>query len=383
MDSVYISYASIETFLIILGLILITRIKTAGGYEAKQIRYLIGSYLFSLAADILCVLIQSGILKVSGLLGVTLKGFSLSALMVTCYFYFDYIIHRLRFAPLISTKKIFFITSVPVIFGIILNITTPFTGWIFQVDANHHYINGPFYFIPMVITYGYLLAITILSVLKIWKTPLDPQRREYILYIVYMIPAALSGSFFSHMPTILPLLYMCMFCVILYAFLTTQDSLIFTDPLTGLYNIKSLEVFLKKHSNFVTKESPLTIFMIDVDRFKFINDTYGHTTGDAALKVVAEALRRTTAQYRAFAARYGGDEFCLILFAKDVDTETVTKSIQYNLELTENEMVPDRTYKLSLSIGFFVCNDSNLRHGLNMADKALYRNKKAQKNIIF
>ena len=73
--------------------------------------------------------------------------------------------------------------------------------------------------------------------------------------------------------------------------------------------------------------------MIDVDKFKTINDTYGYIEGDFALKVVAESLKKTAAQYGAFAARYGGDEFCIILPESGAEPEEIIKNYKKVVKL--------------------------------------------------
>lgn len=72
--------------------------------------------------------------------------------------------------------------------------------------------------------------------------------------------------------------------------------------------------------------------MIDVDRFKNINDKYGHVEGDLALKIVANALKITSEQLGGFIARYGGDEFCYILSGRDIVPDLVKSCIRKNLE---------------------------------------------------
>ncbi|WP_445151976.1 diguanylate cyclase domain-containing protein [Baekduia sp. Peel2402] len=85
------------------------------------------------------------------------------------------------------------------------------------------------------------------------------------------------------------------------------------DPLTGCLNHGAMrERLAEEIARARRQQTPLAVTILDLDDFKRVNDTYGHPTGDALLRHVAEALR---AEYRSFdqVARYGGDEFVVIL----------------------------------------------------------------------
>jgi diguanylate cyclase (GGDEF)-like protein len=80
-----------------------------------------------------------------------------------------------------------------------------------------------------------------------------------------------------------------------------------TDPLTDLWNRQALTLWSEEN-----RQQPCTVLMIDIDRFKTINDLHGHLLGDAALQMVANALRAAL-RPQDFLARYGGDEFLVCL----------------------------------------------------------------------
>ncbi len=89
------------------------------------------------------------------------------------------------------------------------------------------------------------------------------------------------------------------------------------DPLTGAYNRRALDERLASEFAFADRhQSTLGVFMIDVDFFKKVNDTYGHAAGDAVLRTVSH---RVMAAIRTedFFARFGGEEFCLLVRGSD------------------------------------------------------------------
>lgn len=86
------------------------------------------------------------------------------------------------------------------------------------------------------------------------------------------------------------------------------------DPLTGLANRKAFDEYITRSIELHSLlGQPASLMMIDVDNFKSINDTYGHTAGDTALRQIANVLSKTFLRRVDFVCRYGGDEFAVIL----------------------------------------------------------------------
>ena len=95
---------------------------------------------------------------------------------------------------------------------------------------------------------------------------------------------------------------------------TTLQELSLIDPLTGIRNRKFfIERYAEEWRRAVRGRYPLALVMIDIDHFKAINDRYGHLSGDACIKAVAETLQGALKRPGDQVARYGGEEFCLIL----------------------------------------------------------------------
>lgn len=106
------------------------------------------------------------------------------------------------------------------------------------------------------------------------------------------------------------------------------------DQLTGLYNRHFLsEMAPKKIGESRRHKIPLSLIVIDVDKFKPINDTYGHSTGDEVLKELGKLLKASCRQ-EDFAARFGGEEFVLLLSHCDLDN-AVKKAERMRIEISE------------------------------------------------
>ena len=153
------------------------------------------------------------------------------------------------------------------------------------------------------------------------------------------------------------------------------------DPLTGLVTRSHMVQFVQ---SLIAAEIPFTFGMIDLDNFKYINDSYGHSVGDEMLTAVAEALQAFLEGY-GVAGRFGGDEF---LFVNLRDLEYNEKK-DFCRELFGSFKVLRRTYKVSVyelfmtgTVGMATYpNDSrNYSELFAMIDKTLYRGKSKGRN---
>lgn len=157
-----------------------------------------------------------------------------------------------------------------------------------------------------------------------------------------------------------------------------------TDPLTGLYNRRHFEDTIEREFLRASRyNNHLSFAIIDVDFFKKVNDTYGHSTGDYVLKEVAylilQNLRKTDMVFR-----YGGEEFTVII------TETPKEKAIIPLERLRKavEDYPfsynSQNINVTISIGISeVCKNITTVHQLfDDADKALYKAKENGRNQI-
>jgi len=154
------------------------------------------------------------------------------------------------------------------------------------------------------------------------------------------------------------------------------------DSLTQLPNRKfALEFLTYRLANLKRTKSKGAVLFIDLDRFKFINDSYGHKAGDRVLKEVALRLKKVLREDDLL-ARLGGDEFVLIVndFRKIVNLDALCKKIIENIsQPIEDEQ---RNYKVNLSIGIAIFpNDSdNPSELLQFADTAMFKTKEHGRN---
>jgi diguanylate cyclase (GGDEF)-like protein len=154
-----------------------------------------------------------------------------------------------------------------------------------------------------------------------------------------------------------------------------------TDSLTGCYNRRSFELQLERDLHLATRmRQPLSLIMLDLDNFKHINDQAGHDAGDAALCMLADNLR---AELRAVdtAARFGGDEFVIILpQANPEGAMLVAERLRKRISQME---VPDfGQVTASFGVATFPTHASSRDTLLVAADRALYNSKDAGRNRV-
>lgn len=154
-----------------------------------------------------------------------------------------------------------------------------------------------------------------------------------------------------------------------------------TDELTGLRNRRYLMTRLSEEFERSLRDGGLLGFlMLDLDRFKQINDTHGHQAGDLVLRKVAGALTETLREYD-IAGRYGGEEFAVIAVGREISdllilAERIRKTVEL-LDIWQGTV----SITVTVSIGLAVCGaEDSLESLLKRADEALYQAKNEGRN---
>lgn len=161
------------------------------------------------------------------------------------------------------------------------------------------------------------------------------------------------------------------------------------DALTGLNNRRQFEVRLNQETaNSKRNNIPLCAMMLDVDYFKKVNDTYGHSAGDCVLKQVSDIIKKEIREYD-IACRYGGEEFFVILPQTGIKeaslvAQRLRKSIETSKIDVEEAGVDGVSYiKITVSIGICKYDSSMTSYEfIQKADKALYEAKTTGRNRV-
>ena len=163
------------------------------------------------------------------------------------------------------------------------------------------------------------------------------------------------------------------------------ETLSITDSLTGLYNRNKLNLIINDQlARYSRNKRPFAVLMIDVDYFKTLNDSLGHIAGDEILVAVAKKISHCIRSVD-FAARYGGDEFIIILTETTIDEamKTAERIRSHVIKIHCNTI--NEAVKVTLSIGIIQSEpeDTSLTILLSRVDSALYEAKRAGRNQAY
>ena len=160
-----------------------------------------------------------------------------------------------------------------------------------------------------------------------------------------------------------------------------------TDFLTGLFNRRYFfEIAQKEFAKALRYKRPLSIIIFDLDRFKNINDTYGHGVGDQALVHIGDLLRKTIRDVD-ISARYGGEEFIILLPEMNCkNTEAAAERLRKKIQNTPVN-VEGNLVSMTISAGVASIDEpmsmKSVAQLISRADQALYKAKRAGRNQVY
>jgi len=159
------------------------------------------------------------------------------------------------------------------------------------------------------------------------------------------------------------------------------ENLAQTDTLTGLFNLRMFnEVWQREHAARGADRGTYALLMIDMDKLKDINDSFGHEGGNSAITLVAQCLQRSI-RGTDVAARFGGDEFTVLLpGASPEAAEAVVKRVRHNVYKTTLDL-RSRMIRVSVSVGVanYPADGRDMRELLSVADRNMYRDKELRR----
>jgi len=160
------------------------------------------------------------------------------------------------------------------------------------------------------------------------------------------------------------------------------------DQLTQIANRRSLDQqLLSEWGRSMRENIPLSLMMIDVDKFKIYNDTYGHLQGDIVLQMVAKTITDTLHRAGDFAARFGGEEFCVLLPGADIEgAMLVGEQIREAVQSMVIHCEDGTASKVTISVGVHSLVPEEVADTIpdliDKADHALYAAQEAGRNCV-
>lgn len=158
------------------------------------------------------------------------------------------------------------------------------------------------------------------------------------------------------------------------------------DPLTNLYNRRAINEYIEQLEKRTLKQLYiLSAVVLDIDYFKLYNDTYGHTSGDDVLKKVGEVLRQVAKKHKVFIARWGGEEFTVLMNEQsERNVQQICEEIIdeiHSLQLEHRASLVDRVVTVSIGAHTqIVTTPGDILACIEQADAALYSVKENGRN---
>ena len=275
-------------------------------------------------------------------------------------------------------KKNFHIILLPAyIFGIFTFIGIG-KGLVVGIDMeNEDLVKGPFFSAQAIITYGYYTAASFITLLRLLQGKFSKSTKvTKTLFVLLPMTAGIIHMLFPQLVVI----WTGLALLLAMEYIDFQEEKVSHDGLTKLNNRRSFDSFLKQ--SITGQYFSVYLFMIDIDYFKHINDTYGHLEGDNSLIEVSRTLQYLCSEKKAFLARFGGDEFAIILMNASLHEAQDFKNEIYLIFASKDDMRTSdgRSYRIHISAGFARENSANIEEILKNADEALYIEK--EKNHI-
>lgn len=276
-------------------------------------------------------------------------------------------------------KKTMLLFMLPALLFFAFLVTTPLHGLVFKIDAETSaYSRGSFVFTHwLVCVYYVVLGLVVLyKTIRQETSKIRISELKYLLYfpiapiVTLVVQIALSSLTFTQFGITFSVL-------LLYS--SEQRLMVLTDDLTKLNNRRSLEIYIESLFSRISNPINLSVLMIDINRFKEINDTYGHLVGDVVLKDVADSLRTVCEQNekRLFLCRYGGDEFLVV--GKEIEEKTGLIRDAIMASVSKDLTVGEINISVSASVGIAdgLCTDiEDAEHLIRVSDEDMYLEKK-------
>lgn len=271
-------------------------------------------------------------------------------------------------------KKRFIPMILPLLVMLVLLIANIFNGWIFEISEENVYSRNFLFVFDYAVTYSYLLA----GAGILYKNRSSTKRYTYLPVLLFILPVVI-GSLLQFLFYGIATLWLSAAIGLTSLYISLQTENAYLDRLTGVYNRHYFETYvsaLYKAAARDSKKQKIAALMIDIDRFKSINDRYGHVVGDEALIRSARILRASAGK-NALVVRYGGDEFLIILRDKsETEVALLVGEIQKNCAAANR--ISDKDYTLSFSIGYTIADPAvvDSEEFLIRADAAMYAAKR-------
>lgn len=276
------------------------------------------------------------------------------------------------FGRLDRLRRIYPLVSLPAAAVVLLSVANLFTDVFFTVSADNVYSRTGLVYLTYLVTYGYLICGAVL----VFRYRKKVGKYLFMPVVVFLAPVFL-GSLLQMCFYGISLIWVSVAFGLTSLYINLQNELSLVDSLTKLYNRDYLTRYLNYTVQRIPPEQWLAGIMMDINSFKSINDTYGHSEGDAVLREVGRMLLSAVPR-EDLAARYGGDEFIVLSSVRgEKDLHTLMDAIHRRAD--QINAAGRHPYPISLSMGatLYLPGEDTMDSFLRRMDQRMYEAKRA------
>ncbi len=270
-------------------------------------------------------------------------------------------------------SKVHIIYAIPLFVLATLLILTRYNGCLYSIDANGVYHRGKLFYSQQILSYGYVIYASFKSFVYAMYKKNYANRQYFLSMTAFVIPPIICGTLQIFIQNI-PLLSCGIMISFLLAYINSTEMLISIDPLTDIPNRREFLRHLTDELKTLKSREKLYLAFLDIDRFKEINDSYGHNEGDRVLKETASALKAYVKNRNAYCARYGGDEFSVICITENEEEGSFSDLVEAIREA--NIKAGGRTVEVSMGCTEFCGGTDSIPDMISRADNAMYMMKR-------
>ena len=240
----------------------------------------------------------------------------------------------------------------------------------FTISNDNVYVRTPLAYLNYLVTYGYLSYGSCLVIIYRQKI----KRYMFMPVVLFMFPIFI-GSLIQMFCYGIALIWVSVALGLTSLYLNLQNEATLMDPLTQLYNreylLRYLSECIAKHNDY----KALCGMMIDINSFKYINDTFGHLEGDFVIEAVGSVLLKQVGK-NGIASRYGGDEFIIVkYFDNEAEIEHFKNNIVEAMKNFNDQHSLEYEVNLSIGIGIYEKSMQSVDDFLKCIDKKMYEEK--------
>ena len=376
-----LAYVFVDALCFALTAIMLRNVTRDSGSET-QVHYftmLLRTYLAFVAFDaVWAIVAYGGFMEPGSLVPSIVNGINLTLIALAGYYWMFFTLAYFD-RKITDSRKAVALAAIPVVLIPLIHTVGYITGQnvTFLPDGGLEY--GIAHTAIICIQMSYVLAPTIVAIREHRRATSRSKKLTCLAFMAFMVPFVVAGIIDAAAPG-MPGAAAAIMVSLTVVMMSLQRSRVSSDVLTKLNNRRRADEFLEDSMKHASPEHPLHLFLIDLNRFKSINDTYGHLEGDRALRIAADALRTACAQVNAFVARWGGDEF-VVIFADDADGDSERIPSLIRDTLSDTAAAANVEYELTCSIGHATCTSptESISALVARADEMLYEVKRARR----